>query len=129
MWHIDPTVVANRWSQNSINNDPAHMGVWLRQADGENRLAQSNGGRGDGGDPFPGTSGQSVFHAGSLPASVSHQGAATGLTLLDIAEVAGNVEFRALTRFRRLPSVPRVEAGRVTSSRWTGRYPSPRSPS
>ena len=76
------------------------MGVWLRQADGENRLAQSNGGRGDGGDPFPGTSGQSVFHAGSLPASVSHQGAATGLTLLDIAEVAGNVEFRALTRFQ-----------------------------
>ena len=100
VWHIDPTVVANRWGQNSINNDPAHMGVWLRQADGQNRLAQSNGGRGDGGDPFPGTSGQSVFHAGSLPASVSHQGAATGLTLLDIAEVTGNVEFRALTRFQ-----------------------------
>lgn len=104
IWHIDPAVVNARWSSNTINNDAGQMGVWLRQADGADHLSSSTGGRGDAGDPFPGGSGSSAFHAASSPASRSHLGNPTGLTILDIGpagagSAGGSMEFRLLTRF------------------------------
>ena len=78
------------------------MGVWLQQADNLDQLASGNGGRGDAGDPFPGSSGNTEFHVGSSPASLSHLGTATGLTLLDIQEAGENIQLRALTRFQSL---------------------------
>ncbi len=101
VWQIDPATIQNRWNT-GVNNDPDHMGVWLRQADGLNELAEADGGRGDGGDPFPGSTGNTLFHAGSNPGSWSHAGRAMGLTLMDIAEVGQDVSFRALTRYQTL---------------------------
>ena len=104
IWHIDPLTIQVRRPSNTINNNPNRMGVWLRQADGLNELAAPDGGRGDEGDPFPGTTGNTVFHAGSNPSSWTHEGNTAGITLLDIqAPVAGgDATFRALTRYQTL---------------------------
>lgn len=105
VWHVDPSVIGekstpgSRWATNSINNDRNRPGVWLRQADGRDDLAQSPN-RGDAGDPFPGSTLNRSFHAGSNPASLSHRGTATGVTLLDIQQVVpgGDMSFRLVNR-------------------------------
>ncbi len=100
IWHVDPVTVDG--SPGGINNDPDRMGVWLRQADGLNELAEDFGGRGDGGDPFPGSSGNTEFHASSDPSSWTHGGNSMGVTLLDIRQVGQDMSFRALTRYQDL---------------------------
>jgi hypothetical protein len=79
------------------------MGVWLRQADGRDDLGQDGGGRGDGGDPFPGSAANTRFHAATDPASRSFQGTATGLSLLGIQKTANDVSFQVVTRFGSMP--------------------------
>jgi M6 family metalloprotease-like protein len=101
VWHIDPVTIDER-PNGGVNNDPDRMGVWLRQADGLNDLGMQDGGRGDAGDPFPGTTGNTEFHAGSNPASWTHGGESMGLTLMEIQEIGGTVSFRALTRYQSL---------------------------
>ncbi len=101
IWQIDPGWVSSHWATNNINAY-SHLGVWVREADGNADLTTSGGNRGDAGDPFPyvsGTSVNQVFHATSNPASISHLGTPTGVTLLDIVHVASDVQFRLLTRF------------------------------
>lgn len=99
VWQIDEDVLLARWAANTVNSN-SHMGVWLRQADGRNDLGRSGGGSGDAGDPFPGSTGNTQFHAGSTPSSISFQGTATGLTILDVGPTGGeDVSFRLLTRF------------------------------
>jgi len=98
VWQIDSDVVVARWPSNTVNAS-SHMGVWLRQADGRNDLGRAGSGRGDAGDPFPGATSNTVFHAASNPASRSFQGTATGLTILAIARSADEVRFDLLTRF------------------------------
>jgi len=99
VWHVDPVTIAQRRFTNSINTNPNRMGVWLRQADGLNRLAAAGGGRGDSGDPFPGSTGNTVFHAGSNPSSWTHGGKAMGITLTGIQQVGGGMSFQAYTRY------------------------------
>ncbi len=101
IWQIDPAWIASHWASNTVNGDPTHLGVWVRQADGRNDLDRSGGNRGDAGDPFPYTNGTQVnrvFHASSNPASVSHLGTPTGVTVLDIRRVGSDVQFHLLTR-------------------------------
>ena len=99
IWHIDPVTIDG---PGGINNDPDRMGVWLRQADGRNHLGMQDGGRGDAGDPFPGSEGTSEFHAGSNPSSWTHDGEPMGITIMDIEQVGGNMNFHALTRYQTL---------------------------
>ncbi len=104
IWQIDEDVVASRWRSNTVNAY-AHMGVWLRQADGFNELGTPGGGRGDAEDPFPLESPgreNRAFHAASRPAATSAEGTATGLTLFDIQRAGQDVTFRLLTRFTTL---------------------------
>jgi M6 family metalloprotease-like protein len=97
VWHIDPDWVSARWGPNRINANE-HLGVWLRQADGLNDLGLKSG-RGDAGDPFPGQSGNTAFHAMTNPGATSFNGGPTGLTILDITPVLDDVQFRLLTSF------------------------------
>ena len=109
VWQIDVDMVGSAWPSNIVNSSPGRMGVWLRQGDGENDLALGNQ-RGDDGDPFPGSSGQTQFTAGSLPAAFTYdglngedgvpRGRAAGVTLLDIQQVGEQMQFRALTRYQ-----------------------------
>ncbi len=99
IWHVDPAVVARRYG---VNADRYHLGVWLRQGDGLNELAQNNGGRGDDGDPFPGSSMNTAFHAGSNPAALTHPGGAFGATLTGIEQVGSDMSFMAYAGYRTL---------------------------
>ena len=109
VWQIDTETVNSSWGGNSVNTSASRMGVWLRQADGENSLAEI-GQRGDAGDPFPGASGATSFHAGSVPSAFTYNGlnglggiptnTAAGVTLLNIRQVGSQMEFQALTLYR-----------------------------
>jgi M6 family metalloprotease-like protein len=96
VWQIDQGVVDATWGANRVNAS-AHMGVWLRQADGREDLGLGRG-RGDTGDPFPGSTGNTAFHAGSLPTSDTYAGAFSGLTIVDIQPAGDAVSFRLSTR-------------------------------
>lgn len=102
VWHIDPLTITQKWPLNSINSDGERLGVWLREADGANDLATPGGGRGGAGDPFPGALGRTEFHAGTRPSSWTHDGAAMGVTLLDIQQEGQEMTFRALTGYQPL---------------------------
>ena len=111
VWQIDSELLSNTWASGTVNSNPAHMGVWLRQADGSNDLARSLE-RGDEGDPFPGSSNQTEFSARTIPSSFTYKGlnglggipanTAAGVTLLDIRQVGAQVQFRAVTRYQTL---------------------------
>ncbi len=100
IWRIDPAVAVGQWTANRVNSDKDRMGVWLQQADGENDLGRAGHGRGDPGDPFPGSTSNQVFHAASSPASVTHEGATAGVTVTEITTVGQQIQFRLLTRFQ-----------------------------
>jgi M6 family metalloprotease-like protein len=121
IWHVDPEVVEARWSTNRVNNDPSRLGVWLRQADGLDELAEAGPSHGDPGDPFPGCIKEnyqdyfsssipcartnSEFHFGSEPASRTHGGDALGTTITGIEQVGAepfDVRFDLTTRFSRI---------------------------
>lgn len=105
VWEIDPTVVAANWPGNTVNAN-AHLGVWVREADGRADMTQSGSqDRGDSGDPFPYVSSDTanrVFHAESNPSSDSYGGTHTGVTIVDIQKAGRDVTFHASTRFTRV---------------------------
>jgi M6 family metalloprotease-like protein len=124
IWHVDEALVEANWSSNTVNVNADHMGVWLRQADGQNHLASPGAGRGDPGDPFPGCIKPSIlrspptladygdpsipcghnrsFRWDTQPAALTHAGRAMGVALTEI-ELIGpephDVRFRLDTRF------------------------------
>ncbi len=117
IWHVDEDVVDEHWPQNRVNNDPDRMGIWLRQADGNNFLSNPGGLRGHRGDPFPGCivsnppvfdasipceTRNRAFHIGTNPAAVTHQGRGMGVALTGIELVGADpydVTFHLDTRF------------------------------
>ena len=118
IWQIDPYWIDRTLRSNTVNDNAGHMGVWLRQADGLNQLAKtasSQGNRGDAGDPFPGATANTTFHAGSQPASFTHAGVATGVTLTDITEQGQRVSFRLLSRYHTLRVRSAGETGAVVT--------------
>lgn len=64
IWHIDESVVED----NTANADENHPLVALLQADGNNDL-YNDANRGDDGDPFPGSTGNTMFSATTNPNS------------------------------------------------------------
>lgn len=100
VWHVDDEVLRSWWSSNQVNSDPDHMGVWLRQADGLNDLARRGGGRGDPGDPFPGSTGNTAYHVSTVPSSRDHAGVSTGITVTEIATSGDRISLDLSTRYR-----------------------------
>lgn len=105
VWQIDPDWVAARWPTNTVNAG-SHMGVWLRQADGLDDLRTPGRGRGDAGDPFPGSTGNRYFHSGTNPAARTFGGTPAGVALLDIALAGDDVRLRAVTGYAILAVAP-----------------------
>jgi len=81
IWHIDEA--------QSGNTDETHYKVGLMQADGKRQLELSQN-RGDNGDPYPGTSGNTSFNATSTPNSKSYGGQDTSVSISAIS-VSGAV--------------------------------------
>jgi len=99
VWQIDELVIQQERGRNRVNANPDRMGVWIRQADGLNGLGDvsGDGNRGDAGDPFPGTAGQTAFHAATLPQSRLLNGEPSFLTLTDITLGSGQVSAEVFT--------------------------------
>ena len=79
IWHIDE-------SQTS-NSDENHYKVGLVQADAKRNLELSQN-RGDTGDPYPGTAGNSSFNSNSTPNSKSFAGQDTSVSISAISASA-----------------------------------------
>lgn len=82
IWHIDEAVANNK--------NEAHYKVGLMQADGDKDL-ENNTNRGDGGDPFPGTSGNASFTNSSTPNSRSYAGSNTLVSVTGIPASAASM--------------------------------------
>jgi M6 family metalloprotease-like protein len=103
IWHVDSEQVANNGFHvtNLVNNGPIH-GVELEQADGlynldRNPYTDPLSNRGDAGDPYPGTTGNTVFGFGTTPAAVKNSdGTFVGFVIDSIQRqsLAGSVSFR-----------------------------------
>jgi immune inhibitor A len=78
VWHVDDAVASN--------TNENHYKVALEQADGQRDLELDLRNRGDGGDCYPGTSGNRSFDAGSTPDSNSYAGSPTGVTVSEISD-------------------------------------------
>lgn len=76
IWHIDDSV--------STNTNEAHYKVALMQADGRRDMELDHN-RGDGGDPYPGSSGNTTFHKTSTPNSKSYSGVDTCVSVTAIS--------------------------------------------
>lgn len=79
IWHIDESVT----SSNSNNNNEAHKHVDIEEGEGTQDL--DTGTRGDTGDPWPGSSGNTVFTPTSTPNSNLYSGASSGVTVTGIS--------------------------------------------
>lgn len=99
VWHVNPERVFDRWSFNGVNSIPGDEGVALVQADGRWDLANGVNRR-DAGDVFPGATNSTAFHAGTVPASVTRDGNASAVTLLDIALDGDDVRLRLVNRYQ-----------------------------
>ncbi|HEY9373722.1 M6 family metalloprotease domain-containing protein [Streptomyces sp.] len=82
IWHIDENQPNNR--------DENHYRVGLVQAD-DKRDLELNRNRGDDGDPFPGSSGNTTFSSSSTPSSNSHAGASTCVSVTRISPSAATM--------------------------------------
>ena len=75
IWHIDEKVLDKTFFTNEINTDGEKLGVELVQADGKFHLNRSvNSNRGDSGDPFPGSTQNSIFGAFSYGLNFGNNG-------------------------------------------------------
>ncbi|OQV07024.1 M6 family metalloprotease domain-containing protein [Cladophialophora immunda] len=79
IWHVDDAV--------PDNSNESHRKVDLMQADGLGQLYSRAGGRGDPGDPFPGSSNNRTFATFTNPSSRSYTGRDTGVAVSEITAV------------------------------------------
>src|ERR1019366_4380403 len=119
VWQIDDGRIAQgTLPVNQVNTGP-QQGVALIQADGLNQLRTPFGGnRGDGGDPYPGSTGNPDFGLATLPAAVNWDGTSLDVRLDHITmAVDGSVTFRYLqrkpSRIASLVPVARIRIGGV----------------
>ncbi len=81
IWHIDDNKYSNR--------DETHKRVDVEEADGLNGL-DGGGNRGDAGDLYPGTSGNTVFNAGSNPSNQLYSAGVNPSRIFNIIEHPDN---------------------------------------
>lgn len=85
IWHVHyrPTI----WTQNIVNNTPAHQYVDIEEADGtQNEYSR-------GGDAFPGTANVTSFTDDTTPSMKTWAGIGLGLPITDITEAGGIISF------------------------------------
>lgn len=96
LWHIDEQKIASSALTNTVNVGPTH-GVALVQADGLNHL-RGRINRGDMGDAYPGSTGNTRFGLTTIPVARDHQGQVLGFALDQIGDLLGGVMTFRFTR-------------------------------
>ncbi|KAH8647929.1 immune inhibitor A peptidase M6-domain-containing protein, partial [Xylariales sp. PMI_506] len=77
VWHVDDNM--------PDNTNERHYKVALMQADGLNQLSTSSAGRGDPGDPFPGSTNNTSFNVASKPNSLDYNNQDSQVTITNIS--------------------------------------------
>lgn len=96
LWYVDDQKIANNTLSNTVNTGATH-GVALLQADGLNQL-RSRANRGDMGDAYPGTTGNTRFGLSTNPGARTYQGAGLGFAIDAIAQLPGQAMTFRFTR-------------------------------
>lgn len=96
LWYIDEEKIAINTLSNTVNAGATH-GVALLQADGLNQL-RSRANRGDKGDAYPGSSGNTRFGLTTNPVARTYQGIGLGFAIDNIAQQPGQVMTFQFTR-------------------------------
>ena len=108
IWHIDDETACLITScGNGVNAGPIH-GVKLEEADGQRQLwCEVNGcNRGDGGDPYPGTSGNTIFSFATNPAATKNSDTSfVGLAIDSIQQLVPNGAMSFRLRFGAVTTV------------------------
>lgn len=91
IWHADSARIADGLPYNYVNTGSPH-GLRLEEADGLGQLwCGANGcNRGDGGDPYPGTSGNPVLSWHTNPSAQTSYGAFVGFAIDSIRQLVPN---------------------------------------
>ena len=95
IWHIDQDVIDAQQPLGRVNADATHKGVDVEEADGLADL-DNKVNRGDDGDPFPGSTGNTEFNLLTNPDSRDYTGVSSGLALENITHSGGLVTFDIL---------------------------------
>lgn len=106
VWHVDSTAMATLRRTNRVNVDASRKALEVVEADGRWDLRRKT--RGDAGDPFPGSSANTAFGAGTSPQSVAYNGVTSSAELRRIT-----VSGEAVTLDVIYP-IPRRQWGDVT---------------
>jgi M6 family metalloprotease-like protein len=100
VWHVDSSIAVNSGFRhgNRMNSSLVH-GLVLEEADGLRNLWNSDN-RGDAGDPYPGTSGNSAFSFGTNPAATKNSDTTfVGFAIDSIRQLVPNGEMSFRLRF------------------------------
>jgi M6 family metalloprotease-like protein len=123
VWLIDDNRIAVGRGANRVNTGPVH-GVALMQADGRNdlrRLGSAN--RGDTGDPYPGSTGNTRFGFGTNPSARINTGAFAGFLIDRVEQLANHVIRFRFTRRQPTLIRPAVQGPEVrVNGEPTGRF-------
>jgi M6 family metalloprotease-like protein len=93
IWHVAPDVIDLYRPLNQINAHTPH-GLKLEQADGLDQLGLYPGNRGDGGDPYPGSSSNTEFGPATFPDTRLNDNTITALRVDSITVNGDDVAFR-----------------------------------
>lgn len=96
LWYVDEQKITINTLSNTVNAGATH-GVALLQADGLNQL-RSRANRGDIGDAYPGTSGNTRFGLTTNPVARTYEGFGLGFGIDNIAQLAGTTMTFRFTR-------------------------------
>lgn len=98
VWHVDSEQIVQGFPSNSVNSGPIH-GLALEEADGLNNLLLGDN-RGDAGDPYPGTSGNTALSFNTVPPAVKNVDLSfAGFAIDSITQVQPNGEMKFRMRF------------------------------
>ena len=93
IYHVDTVLIAARASLNTVNAMVPH-GLWVVEADGNNNLncapSQACDNRGDAGDPYPGSTGNTILGAGTTPPANANSGAFAAVLIDSIQQLVPN---------------------------------------
>jgi len=119
IWHADSVQIANNGFHlsNTVNSGPIH-GLAVQEADGLRQLwcGASGCNRGDAGDPYPGTSNNTVFSFSTNPAAVKNSdGSFIGFAIDSIRQVVAGGQMAFRLRFGGLTVVRGSDTNAVIS--------------